>query len=568
MNNIEKTFINEAYINSAVKKPFFWIALALLGLLVMTPYLQVATHEFINWDDPVYIFNNQVVASGLTWSGASWAFITGHAANWHPLTWLSHMLDTSLFGPTSRGAHLVNVTWHILNSILVYILFQRLGASLVASFFMAAFFGLHPLHVESVAWASERKDLLCAFFFLAATISYLHYVRKPTLKSYTVVTCLFILSLLSKPMAVTWPCVALMLDYWPNQRLKRLGSLLYEKLPWLVISIISSLITLMVQEKGHAIKSLGVFPLTSRLANTGISYLEYVRQSLWPVGLTVYYPHPQTINIVLALSSWLSLVIITVIALRQKVKRPYLLWGWLFFLGVLMPVNGLIQVGNQAHADRYTYLPQLGLILAAGLFLDQILVDKKIRRVGAAAMCVPLAFLWVLTFKQVSYWKNSQSLFTQNLEVAGENFLANFNLATASSQANKLNKAVFHFLQAAKLNPQDPDTYINLGNTYQRLGQYNVAVTTYLEALRLDPKRAVAYLNLGNCYVKLNQDVKAEEIYNKAIENDPSLALAYFSMADLKSRQGLFAEAATIYAQAVRLDPTLTKAAEFRSKAR
>lgn len=550
VNNIEKTTANE--IDTDDEKHLFWPALVLLGLLVVTPYLQVINHEFINWDDPEYIFNNRVT-SGLTWPGVSWAFTTNHVANWHPLTWLSHMLDTTLFGFSPRGVHLVNVAWHALNSVLVCMLFRRLGASIVASFFMAAFFGLHPLRVESVAWAVERKDLLCAFFFLSATISYLKYARKTTIQSYIIVTSLFILSLLSKPMAVTWPCVALLLDYWPNRQHKKFGSAVYEKIPWFLLSVIASVITLMVQDKGNAVKSLTVFPLMTRIANVGVSYLEYIRQSFWPVDLTVFYPLGQ-INTVLALSAWPILVIITITAYLQKGKRPYLLWGWLFYLVVLIPVIGVIQVGNQAHADRYTYLPQLGLILSVGLLLDQGIVGKMSRQVVVAAMCILLSLLFVLTFKHVGYWKNSQLLFTQNLKVVGENFLANFNVATACSQTNQLDTAVFHFLRAAKLKPDDPAVYINLGNVYHRLGRYHEAEAVYLEAIRLNPKSTVTYVNLGNSYVKMNQYVKAEEMYRGAMASDPTFAYAYFCLSELKFLQGLFAESATNRETGSRLD--------------
>jgi tetratricopeptide (TPR) repeat protein len=535
-------------------KQHSWPALVLLGLLVMVPYLQVMNHAFINWDDPHYIFTNRVVTSGLTWTGVSWAFTTNYAANWHPLTWMSHLLDSTLFGASPRGVHLVNVAWHTLNSLLVCVLFRRLGVSIPASFFMAAFFGLHPLHVESVAWAAERKDLLCAFFFLGSTLAYLQYVSKPSITSYLAVSGLFILALLSKPMAVTWPCIALLLDFWPTGRWKKSGSVFYEKIPWLLLSIAAAIVTLMVQKKGHAVKSLEIFPLSTRVANAGVSYLEYIRQSFWPVGLTVYYPQHQTINWVQSWASWLGFGALTVAALRQADKRPYLLWGWTFYVIALLPVIGVIQVGNQAHADRYTYLPQIGLILALGLLLDRTVVHATGRRVLAAVTCLILITFSVLTSNQVGYWQSSQRLFTQNLEVAGENFLAHYNLATAYSVTKQFSAAIFHFERAMKLNPRDPDTYINLGNLYQGLGIYREAETAYLEAIRRDPSKAVTYLNLGSCYVKMQQFAKAEVNYLNAMEIDSSLVQAYYCLADLKDFQGLYAESAALRARGIQLE--------------
>jgi tetratricopeptide (TPR) repeat protein len=561
-----------------------------LAVLIASPYVQMESHQFINWDDPYYVSNNPVVSAGLSLMGVGWAFITGTASNWHPLTWISHMLDSSLFGPNAKAAHMVNLLWYMGCVILAFFLFLRLEASTTAAFFMAAFFGLHPLHVESVAWAAERKDLLCAFFFLATMLTYLSYARRQNLARYLLVTGFFVLSLLSKPMAVTWPCVALLLDYWPLKRFNhgyetskqaletdskaRCGVLypplcgiirltlqtssrivgirfqrvslnwsftnnefkrvFYEKIPWIALSIISSIITIIVQNKSEAVKSMVEFPILNRLANAAMSYFEYIRQSLWPLGLTVFYPYPYTINALGAIVACCVFVLITAAALWQKRQRPYLLWGWLFYLGVLVPVVGFIQVGAQAHADRYTLLPQLGLILAIGLLLDRILIARNIRRVAAIIMSVVIAALMILTFRQVSYWQDSKTLFYQNLEVVGENDLAHFNLGTAYFQNNQLQLAVTHFLAAARINPADATTYNNMGMAYARM----------------------------------NQAASAETAFKQAIFLDPKIVQPHFQLAVLKFNQGHFTEAAKYFDETARLAPEWTEVRELRDKAR
>jgi protein O-mannosyl-transferase len=516
------------------KKTNLWPWLVILTILILMPYAQMKSHDFINWDDPFYIYNNSMVRAGLSWMGIGWAFITGTASNWHPLTWISHMLDSSLFGPSPVAAHMVNMLWYIGCVLLSFFLFLHLGASLKAAFFMTAFFGLHPLHVESVAWASERKDLLCAFFFLAATLSYLHYAREKKMALYFLTTTLFVLSLLSKPMAVTWPCVALLLDYWPlnrfnNHETKRA---ICEKIPWIALTALSSMITVIVQNKSEAVKSLADFPFTDRLANALISYVVYIRQSFWPSGLTVFYPYPYYIETIHVIVSCLILGFITFLAVRQRQKRPYLLWSWLFYLGVLFPVIGMIQVGGQAHADRYTLLPQLGLILAAGLFLDKTMTDSKIRRIAATTMTVIITILMVLTFRQVSYWQDNKTLFNQNLAVAGENELAHFNLGAAYLENNELELAVIHLSAAAQMNPND--------------------VTTYN--------------NLGLAYAGLNKTSLAEACFKQAILLDPEIAQPHFHLAVLKIKQGLFSEAMEHLNEAARLAPEWTEATMLLDK--
>lgn len=516
--------------NYIMNKTNFWFFSVLLVVFVLIVYLQMQSHEFINWDDPHYVYENPLVTSGLSWLGIGWAFITGTASNWHPLTWISHMLDSSLFGPSPKATHMVNMVWYIGCVLLAFLLFLRLEASPQAAFLMAAFFGLHPLHVESVAWAAERKDVLCAFFFLAASIAYLGYARKRKMSLYLLTTFLFVLSLLSKPMAVTWPCVALLLDYWPLKHLHHdWKRLVREKVPWFVLTVLSSLATFIVQNRSDAVKSIVDFSLADRFANAALSYWVYVRQSFWPFDLTVFYPYPSSISTLSVIIACFFLGLITFFVIRQRSSHPYLLWGWLFYLGVLVPVIGIIQVGVQTHADRYTLLPQLGIILGLGLFLDKIIVQRKLRRFAGTAIFIIIAILMLLTFRQVSYWKGNLTLFNQNLSVTGPNELAHFNLGVAYLAKNELDLAILHLTASFEMNPHDATTYNNLGIAYFRQKKIPLA----------------------------------ESFFKQAITINPYMAQPYFHLAIIKTNQGLFAAAKDYIDQAIQLAPGWREAREI-----
>ncbi|HON59202.1 MAG TPA: tetratricopeptide repeat protein [Smithella sp.] len=524
---------NQGDFKKIAQNPHVWLCGLLLAAMVAGVYWRVGKNEFIVWDDPYYIYENPLVASGLSWLGVGWAFVTFTASNWHPLTWLSHMLDTTLFGPTPRAAHFVNLLWYAGCVLLAFAFFMRLRASFLMAFLMAAFWGAHPLHVESVAWAAERKDLLCAFFFLAAMISYLRCAEGEKRFSYGWTTAWFVLALLSKPMAVTWPCVALLMDYWPLQRL-HLGwkKLLREKLPWFVLSAAVSLLTVVAQTKSDAVKTLLDFPLGDRIANALMAYGVYIRQTLWPFDLTVFYPYPYSISATGALVSFGVLCSVTGLVFIKRQRYPYLLWGWLFYLGALFPVIGIVQVGGHAHADRYMLIPQLGLIVGGGLFVEEVLTGKKTRRLAFAAAVTIIAVFCVLTLRQVASWKNSVTLFNQNLIAAGENETAHFHLGLSYLQSGRLDLAVTHFSAALQMNPRDVTTLNNLGVAYFRMNQADLA----------------------------------EECFRRAIAADPQAAAPHFHLGLLKYRQGLVQEAVKQMDQAVRLNPSWQEARILREK--
>lgn len=499
-----------------------WLWIIFLALIISLPYLQMRSHAFINWDDPFYIYDNPLVTAGLSWTGIGWAFITGFTANWHPLTWLSHMLDSSLFGPTPSATHMVNMIWYIGYVILIFSFFLHLNVSVSAAFLMAAFLGLHPLHVESVAWASERKDLLCAFFFMAATITYLDYVRRGKRSLYVLTTALFILSLLSKPMAVTWPLVALLLDYWPLKRFSNeFKKVFYEKIPWIALTISSSVVTLIVQNKSEAVKSFVDFPFTDRFANAVISYWIYIRQSVLPFDLTVFYPYPYHTSTISVVVACLILGLITVVVIRHRQNHPYLLWGWLFYLAVMFPVIGLVQIGGHAHADRYTLLPQLGLILAIGLFLDNTFVTINLRRVTTVILTIIICIMMILTFRQVSYWQDNKTLFNQNLLVTGGNELAHFNLGTAYLENHEFDLAIIHLSAAADLNPREVTTYNNLGVAYLRQDKLLLAESNFNKAILLNPAIAQPYFHIAVIKIRQGNSNEATRILEEAVRRAP-----------------------------------------------
>jgi len=353
-------------------------------------------------------------------------------------------------------------------------------------------------------------------------LSYLSYIRQNKKSFYFITTGLFILSLLSKPMAVTWPCVALLLDYWPLKRLPiDFKKVIYEKIPWFALSAIVSFLTIMAQGRSEAIKSLTDFSVTDRIANAFISYVVYIRQSVWPFDLTVYYPYPYSISTLSTITAFFVLLVITIVTFLQRRRHPYLLWGWLFYVGVLFPVIGVIQVGIQAHADRYTLIPQIGLVLAAGLFLDNILRSKQARRGAAVIMISIIMMLALLTFRQISYWKDSATLFNQNLEVAGKNELAHFNLGSAYLQNNQLDLAIPHFLAAAQMNPHDVTTFNNLGVAYMKSNQILIAEECFHQAILLDPGAPQPYFHLAEIKFGEGNLDEAEKHIEKAFHLAP-----------------------------------------------
>ncbi|MCY2989851.1 MAG: hypothetical protein NTY19_18560, partial [Planctomycetota bacterium] len=434
------------------------LACALLVVTVLCAYWPVGRHEFVNFDDPQYLVDNPQVRQGLTWGGIRWAFTTGHAANWHPVTWLSHMIDCQLVGLQAGWHHVIGMLFHIANSVLLYLVFQRMTGAIWRSFMVAALFALHPLHVESVAWAAERKDVLSALFWILSLAAYVRYTAAPSWRSYGVVMVCFALGLMAKPMLVTLPCVLLLLDYWPlgrwsfeaNRRV-RLRLLIVEKLPLLALSAASCLVTMIVQSRGGAVGSVTAFPVTVRLANAVVAYVAYLGKLIWPTRLAVFYPYHA-----IATWQWMSaaavLAGITAVAIITRRRWPYLLVGWLWYLGTLVPVIGVIQVGRQSMADRYTYLPLVGVFVMLVWWITELSARSRwsqslLRVAAGTAIIVCLA----LSFLQVVRWRNSVTLFEHCLRVTGNNALAHTSLGADLRRRGWLDEAMTHYREALRI---------------------------------------------------------------------------------------------------------------------
>ena len=497
-----------------------WKIIACLFLIVATlaTYSDLRNHQFINFDDPIYITNNPPVRGGLTLTGLAWAFTTHYAGFWIPLTWLSFMVDSQLFGLHPGGFLLTNLLFHIANALLLFLWLLRTTRALGRSFLVAALFALHPLHVESVAWVTERKDVLSTFFWLLSMWAYIWYVESPGIRRYLLILVCFSLGLMAKPMMVTLPFVLLLLDYWPlgrwpqkspgsakNSRTQKprsgvpLGRLIWEKIPLLALVVIFSVVTIYAQKEQGALAQLAYIPLPSRLANALVTYVTYMVRMIYPSGLAVFYPHSRdAFPLWQVLGASLTLVFISLLIIRQTSRHPYLLVGWLWYLGTLVPVIGLVQAGEQALADRFTYVPLIGLFIMVAYGMADLGARWRAPRfllpVGAG---VVLSALMICTWVQVSYWRGSISLYEHTLKVTGGNPLIHGNLGVVLAAQGKLDQAVAHYAEALRLKPDYAGVHNDLGLALAAQGKLEQAMAHYAEALRLKPDDAAVYNNLG-----------------------------------------------------------------------
>lgn len=469
-------------------------------LLVAAVFGQAGGFRFVNFDDGEYVYANPNLLGGLTPRTLAWAFTTGYAANWHPLTWLSHALDVTLFGGWAGGHHLTSVAIHGTNAVLLFLVLRAMTSALWRSALVAALFAIHPLHVEAVAWVSERKELLGALFGILAVGAYHRYARRPSPARMAAVAALFALSLLAKPMWVTLPCVLLLLDRWPLARHEPLRRLAIEKLPLLALSAASCAATWFVQSRSGAVAS--GFPLAERALNAPIAVLSYLRQTLWPSGLAVFYPHPASVgqavpraSAALALAALASLAVAAV-AMRRR--RPYVGVGLLWFLGTLVPVIGLVQVGSQSRADRYTYLPLVGIFVAVAWLLGDWAAARPGRRAGLAGVAATLLLaLAAAAHRQASVWRDGGRLYGHAIGATQDNWLAWNNLGMTQLDGGDLEAAIEAFGNAARIKPDYADAWYNAGVALTRLGEPERAAAAYREALRLDPSNADATANLA-----------------------------------------------------------------------
>ncbi len=535
-------------------------------------YNPVNRHPFVNYDDDRYITENLHVHNGLTWETIAWAFTATEQGNWHPLTWLSHALDWQLFHRIATGHHFTSLLIHAANAVLLFLLLIYATGRVGPSWLVAALFALHPINVESVAWVAERKNVLCTFFFFFALIAYCWYSRKPDWRRYLAFAGLFALGLMSKPMVITLPFVLLLLDYWPLGRIRGvpagtppiaqvpLSRLLVEKLPLLVLSAASAWITMQAQREGGAMRSAAQFSIGVRLENALVAYATYLWKMIWPSRLAPLYPHPgDSLGAWRVVVSALVLLAVTGLVVRFRSRR-YLLTGWLWFLGTLVPVIGLVQVGDQAMADRYAYIPLVGIFVmiawGAADFADSRQIGFTARVVPAACILLALAFA---TNRQLGYWSSNYDLWTHALAVTDRNFIAQDNLGGALLMLGKPDEAYLHFQDAAEINPSDPMSHSNLGAYLQEHGKLTEAMEQYDRTISLTSDAgllAATYANLGTAYRKLGEAEKARESYDQALRQNPGQSNAYLGLGQLQEKQNQLDDAIRNYSKSVELRPT------------
>jgi tetratricopeptide (TPR) repeat protein len=557
--------LNKLCVNSKKQKLIVYIVLALVTLAV---FWQVHQFDFVNFDDNIYVTQNSHIQSGITLDGLRWAFSTTYAEFWHPLTWLSLIFDHQFYGLNPFGYHLTNLILHILSTLLLFWLFNRMTGTIWKSAFVAALFALHPLRVESVAWIAERKDVLSVFFWMLTLCLYVYYTEKPVIKRYLLVVFCFACGLMSKSMVITLPLVMILLDYWPIGRFQsRENNLmlwqLREKIPFFVFSAVFAIITLCTQQSvKHA-------PLNSRLANAPVSFATYLAKTFWPHNLAVFYPFSEQLPIWQILGSVLLILVISAAVIAVARRLPYLFVGWLWYTITILPVIGIVPVGNFAMADRFTYLPSIGIAIMLAWGIPLLFRNKDMRKnILFPAAVVFLIILSVLTWEQCSYWKNSVTLFSHALRVTKDNAPAHNNLGLALFAEGKSEEAIYHYNEAIRITPITPHhfmAYNNRGLAYNKLGQHQMAIEDFNEAIHLKQDYAEAYNNRGTIYQKLGQYQRAIEDFSEAIRLKPDDSSGYFNRGNTYINLGRYQQAIEDFNNAIRLDPASSDAYNNRA---
>ena len=543
-----------------------------LAVLIAAVYWQVARAGFVNYDDDEYVTANPHVLGGLTAPGVVWAFTASRLANWHPLTWLSHALDCEWFGMNAGGHHAVSVLLHLVNTVLLFLVLRRMTGATWRSACVAALFGVHPLHVESVAWVAERKDVLSGLFWMLALWGYARYVERPTRLRYAVVMGWYAMGLMAKPMVVTLPFVLLLLDYWPlgrtlwtrsvvgNNAPLRFGELVWEKVPLFALAVLSCGMTTWAQHSGGTIPSLEQLPLGARMANAVVSYVRYMEKAVWPSGLAVFYPcRAWSATAVIVAGAILVAVSATVI--RRARRDPHLAVGWFWFLGVLVPAIGLVQVGAQSMADRYTYLPLIGLFIMLSWSVPSRAMERRnLKVITCVAAAAVLAVCAALSRVQVGYWKDSETLFRHALDLTRDNWVAHNNLALVLTELGRVREAKEHYEESLQINPRNPGAHNNLGELFLREGKVGDAIGHYEQALRISPDYADAHGNLGNVFLQEGKVGDAIGHYEQALRIKPESFPAHYNLGNALLQEGKVGDAIGHYEQALRIKPDYAQA--------
>ena len=548
----------------------------LLALVTIAVFWQVGSCDFISYDDPVYVRDNEHVNTGLSWENVTWAFTKSHASNWHPLTWLSHMLDCQLFGMDPGGHHLTNLFLHVANTLLLFAVLKRMTGAIWRSVFVAAAFALHPLHIESVAWVAERKDVLSTLFWILTMGAYLGYVNRPNKSRYVLVLVVFGLGLMAKPMLVTLPLVLLLLDYWPlgrfqkalhhnnagQDRKKIRRHLLLEKIPFFVLSACSCAITFLAQQKGGAVMTTNIIPIDLRIANALISYAKYIGKMIWPSRLTVFYPHPSDkLSLWAAVLAAILLFIISVWVINLAKKRGYLTVGWFWYIITLLPVIGIVQVGLQAMADRYTYVPLTGLFIIVAWGLADISTKWPYRKAVLTILSVTvLSAMAIASRLQVRHWRNSVTIFEHALKVTDDNYVAYNSLARQLYEEGKIDQAIAYNYQALQIKSYYLPAHISLGQMLLETGRYDKAVKHYATVLQIQPDNSAVYKNMGNALLKQGKTREAIEKYQQVLRLTPDNAKVYNDMGIALSRQDKLDSAVANFNKALQINPEYAQA--------
>jgi tetratricopeptide (TPR) repeat protein len=576
------------------KKWSFLICIA-LTVVTVAVYYHVCSFKFVDYDDYGYVFENTNIRDGITLKTIKWALTTDYFSYWHPLTWLSHALDWQLFGGNPAGHHISNLIFHIANTLLLFIVLNQMTGALWQSAFVAALFALHPLHVESVAWVSERKDVLSTFFWILTMWAYVRYTRQPGIGRYLPVVVFFAFGLMSKPMLVTLPFVLLLLDYWPLNRLrpadgpkhKRAGSkhsfayLLIEKVPLFVMVLALCIATFIIQKKLGAVRWAGNYNLLIRFANASISYLRYIAKMVWPARLAAFYPHPgQNVSFLFAAISAVLLLAVTIAVLRFAKNRRYLVTGWFWYLGTLVPVIGLVQAGDQAMADRYTYITLTGLFIIIAWGIPDLLglpeIDSLRRPSGGRdtlfltgrykkiAITIS-ALLIILTMSiytrfHLRYWRNSQALFQHALDVTKDNYVAHLCMSTYTRREGKVGESIYHCQEVLRIKPDDIEVHTRLGDIFLNAGRLDEAIGEYRAFLAKKPDDPNALTTLGIALGRQNKSAEAVKCFKEALRISPNFEAARINLGYALVTGGNHEEAAVHLAEAIRLNPDSAKA--------
>jgi len=555
------------------KKPYNNLLICLfLITAILISYWPLMYNDFVEFDDQEYITENSNVQKDFSIKSIKWAFTTFHAANWHPVTWLSHMADYRLYGLNAKGHHITSLLLHILNTLLLFQILAKLTNSICKSALVAALFALHPLHVESVAWIAERKDVLSTFFGMLSIAAYIRYVNNLRMPYYFLTFLLLCIGLMAKPMLVTLPFILLLMDFWPLRRFiktpfpyakkQSFNKLVYEKIPLFIPVIISCVLTFIAQHKAGAVKSLDIYPFYIRLANALFAYVKYIYKAIWPDNLAFFYPHAYNY-----IAMWEIIGVIIVISLAVLIsihaadKHPYFLFGLFFYLITLIPVIGIIQVGSQSMADRYTYIPLTGIFIIIAWAASDFFAKFKYQNIVFTIFsCILIISCIGATNIQVRHWQNSLSLFKHALNVTSNNWKAHHGYGLALYNKNKVEEAIFHYKETIKINPYYARVYNSLGSAVFKKGNIEESIFHYKKALSLNPNSASIYNNLGTVLIKKGNINKAYNCFLKALEINPEKEQIHHNLANAFYVHRKYKKAIFHYKQAIKINPQYTTA--------